>query len=97
VTKCNVIVQIAKAAAIGADLETVHLAAGPRAEIDRTPGRVIAVQRRRWPADYVDRAIHLWIERIGPRGPIRLCNRESVFEHLNVSNTERRTRVRATN
>ncbi len=86
-------VAIAVAADIGADVETVDITAAAGAEIDRAPERVVAVARRRRPANHVDSAIGVRIGEVEARQAVGLGYREVVLEHLDVARTEAVARV----
>ena len=64
------------------------VAARPGAEIQRAAGRIIAVQRRRRPADDVDRAIGVRIDQVAARQPVRLGDRKAVVEDHHVADAK---------
>src|SRR6185436_16312116 len=53
----QVVGEIAEAAAVDAVFDAIDGPARAGAEIERAAGRIVAVERRRWPSDDVDRGI----------------------------------------
>jgi hypothetical protein len=81
----GVVVHVAEAAGVGAELDALDVPAPPSDEVDRTPGGVVAVFRRRRTADHIDPAISVGIGQIRAAGAVRLGDREPVLEQLDVA------------